>query len=75
MGGGAEGLKERILCLTPGPEPTAIFERIKARHPNVELTFVNYPLNLHAGNRPTLDKGELPTFPSTVFARTNVILA
>jgi hypothetical protein len=75
MGGGAEGLTERILCLTPGPEPTAIFERIKARHPNIEFTYVNYPLGAHPDNRPTLDKGEQPTFPSTGFARTNVTIA
>ncbi|KAF2674239.1 D-3-phosphoglycerate dehydrogenase [Microthyrium microscopicum] len=39
MGGGPTN--EKILCLLPGPEPIEIIERIRARYPKAEVTYVS----------------------------------
>ena len=37
MGGGQP---ERILCIVPGEEPKEILDGLRARHPGVEITYV-----------------------------------
>jgi hypothetical protein len=39
MGGGPTA--EKILCLLPGPEPKEILDRIRARYPTSEVTYIS----------------------------------
>jgi len=37
--GDATPPRQHILCILPFPEPTEIFERIQAKHPNVDFSY------------------------------------
>lgn len=48
MGGGPDAEPEHLLAVLPFPEPTAIFDRIRKKHPHIKcsyysLAFVDTP--------------------------------
>lgn len=45
MGGGPGAKPEHMLVVVPFEEPTAIFDRIRKRHPHIKITYRNLSFN------------------------------
>lgn len=45
MGGGPAAKQEHMLVLMPFEEPTAIFDRIRKKHPHIKITYRNLVYN------------------------------
>ena len=41
MGGGPDPKPEHLLAILPFAEPTAIFDRIRKKHPNIKVSYHN----------------------------------
>jgi len=45
MGGGPGAKPEHMLVVVPFEEPTAIFDRIRKKHPHIKITYRNLSFN------------------------------
>ena len=57
MGGGPEDAKERILIILPWPEPKEYVEKLRARNPQHEVSYIFYP---HFGPAAQSQRPKLP---------------